>query len=439
MAFPLSDLRRTVRRNRDDGSAQLYPRLLRGSKDLPRIAVAIRYFEEQVGRRRGEMEPAALVEFFGDPRLARCIVACLTRSYHYRVRTIAEVVGEVAAARLAADGIADARALRLRLFEHANALHHGFIPPHRRAELLTPLLERWGVRLDQLDALLTLDAEEFRVLERITRAAPYPVDVAALYNYHTLDTALRASSRVALDAVTLERAAVKRFAALLKRHGVAGRIERHGRGARFVLYGRQDALGSWTRHGGRLVRVLVRLVGAHEFDGGVATVELKGRPHLMRLDAEMLEMLGARGPAETAEAEADPLDRGLETELRHELSALRRQGVGQGWTVRSDPEPVILDGYVFLPDLALVNRGRRVLLAFATTPTAARSLAETLPAVAGKAPVVVLADAAVRDLLGQPGVACLTFEERLPVVELLALAGSNVALCAAADPSARCA
>src|SRR5438094_6684561 len=370
MAFPLTDLRRTFRRNRSDDSVYVYPRLLRGAAALPKIEIAIRYFESTLGRRRGEMQPNVLVEFFGDPRLARCIVACLTRTYRYRVRDFAEVVGEAARRRLAEDGIEDARALRLRLYRLANELRHGFIPPSERAALLAPLLERWGLTGEQFEELLGLDAEESRLLERYVEAPPEPRDVAALYNYHTVETLLRAASRVTLDAPALDRRAVKLFGALLRRHGVAGRVERQNGGARFTLWGRQDALGSWTRHGGRLVRVLVRLIAAQPIESGAATVELAGKSYRLRVDGDALDVLGARGPDETAVLEAPVAGSALEQELRRGLAELRRQGLAAGWTVRSDPEPVVLDQCVFLPDLALAGRGRRVLIALAATPAA---------------------------------------------------------------------
>ena len=56
MAFPLSDLRLTTRRS-SDGGWTFYPRLLRDRSFVPKIDIAIQYFETMLGRERPTWMP----------------------------------------------------------------------------------------------------------------------------------------------------------------------------------------------------------------------------------------------------------------------------------------------------------------------------------------------------------------------------------------------
>ncbi len=93
MAFRTTDFKKTSRKAKDDAPAALYPHQMRDKKTLARLDIAIRLFDQMVGKRRGEMDTGALVDFFGDPRLARGVVACLGQYYQYRAPSFAETVG----------------------------------------------------------------------------------------------------------------------------------------------------------------------------------------------------------------------------------------------------------------------------------------------------------------------------------------------------------
>src|SRR5438067_10476480 len=99
MAFPLKDVRLTTRRGAS-GELALYPRLLRDRSVLPKIDITVQYFESMLGRQRREFESEVLVHFFGDHKLARCIVACLARAYRFHSPIFSEVLAGKALQRL---------------------------------------------------------------------------------------------------------------------------------------------------------------------------------------------------------------------------------------------------------------------------------------------------------------------------------------------------
>src|SRR5579884_3636811 len=103
MAFPLKALRLTSRRV--DGETLLYPRLMRDRAWLPKISIAIQYFEGMLGRERRELEVETLVHFLGDHRLARCVVGAMARSYRFRSPPLREVVSPAALKRMTRLGV----------------------------------------------------------------------------------------------------------------------------------------------------------------------------------------------------------------------------------------------------------------------------------------------------------------------------------------------
>src|ERR671934_2680291 len=115
MALAQSDIPLTTRRV--GGQVNVYPRLLRDRSMLPRIGIAIEHFESHLGHQRQELDPAVLVDFLGEPRLARCLVAALAPSYRFRAPELDEVVGPRLAGRLRRAGLDKPSALRLWLYD----------------------------------------------------------------------------------------------------------------------------------------------------------------------------------------------------------------------------------------------------------------------------------------------------------------------------------
>src|SRR3954468_8098436 len=209
MSFKTSDFKKTSRTT--DGERVLYPYQIKDDRFTASIGYAIAYYERMAGRRRGEFEAETLLEFFGDPRLARGLVACLARTYAWRGRTFAEALGDQPAQLLWRAGLARPADLRARLYGLANGRYRGVILPHERAEALEFLchkinaeaLEKTndqrpttnedaqdvGLTSAQFERALALDSEDQHVLIKLG-PTPEPHQIIALYNYHSLETAL---------------------------------------------------------------------------------------------------------------------------------------------------------------------------------------------------------------------------------------------------------
>src|SRR5262245_53146452 len=137
MSFKIADFKKTTRVS--DGERLLYPYQIRDDRYTASIGYAIAYYERMVGRRRAEFEVETLLEFFGDPRLARGLVACLARTYAWRAQTLAEALGEEVARALWCAGLRTPAGLGAKLYGLANGRYGVVILPHEREEALAYL------------------------------------------------------------------------------------------------------------------------------------------------------------------------------------------------------------------------------------------------------------------------------------------------------------
>ena len=137
MAFRRQDIPKTTRKAGEVQPRRLYLRFAKDRSLVPKIDVAIDYLDAMVGRRRGDLAPDALLDVFGDPKLARCFLSCLADNYRYRTPSVADALGDAAASKLAERGLSAASDVRSHVFLEANRRHSGFVDPTRREPFLT--------------------------------------------------------------------------------------------------------------------------------------------------------------------------------------------------------------------------------------------------------------------------------------------------------------
>ena len=354
MGCTIKDIRFTVRRD-GENLPNLYPRLLRDRSMLPKIAYAIDYFESMVGRERQDMDGELFANFFGDYKLARCIVAALSTTYQFRARRIDEVVSKTSAGRLARRGITAPKLLRLAFFDDVNARRDGFTALDEHAAAAGDLALRLKIRPADVDRLLYLDLDEHAVLRRLGACAE-PEDVAAQFNLGVLETLLRQAEHLDLHLTDLPEEGRASVARICAAQGVV--MEQRGQ-CTVHLFGRQDALGSWSRHGRRLVRAVLEIL---ERSQGLAreagaTLTLANRRVHLRLTAELLAMLTVRDRGQ-ADWQDDLAVR--DSTLQRVIAEIHQQP--RIWTLRRLADPLACRGGVILPDIRLQNAGRQVLV-----------------------------------------------------------------------------
>lgn len=347
MPFRLADVKKTVR-SRSDGHRYIHPKLLQGPAVEAQVGLALAYLHSRLGRARKEVDPETLVRFFGDPKVARGLMACLSASYRWRTQEFAEVLTASELARLLRRRLATSCDLRLYLFDRLNRASAGFLDAPR-PEHLAALASTLGLEAAKLDQLVALDADENAVLIR-HGAPPQPRQVVALYNYQVTDALLRNSVAIHLDGVTAATHTALEHAC--KAHGV--RLDVACGTA--VLHNEPDVFGSYARGGARVARALYTVCATDPkaLTAGYATVALPGKQARYELSRETLKALTA--------------ERGI-IRCAPPWSALRiawdrqraTQGV-DGWRLEAWPEPALSAAGLALAPFAARRGDHRVLV-----------------------------------------------------------------------------
>ena len=235
-----------------------------------------------------------MADFFGDPRIARGVVACLGQFYKYRTPAFGEVVGDTAARRLEAAGLNSPMALRAHTYAHVNAAHQGFLEEAQRTDCYARLGEPLGVSAHEWATLLHLDAEENQIL---TRMGPVPEapDLAALYNFHSLDTPLRRATRIVLSGLSLSSTEAADVRSLARHLGVKATV---GDGGASVTLADLEMSSLLPRRPGRLGRCLLHLLQAigSKTTSGYADAPLGARTFRLALGTDVFKVLGVPTP-----------------------------------------------------------------------------------------------------------------------------------------------
>jgi uncharacterized protein DUF790 len=431
MSFKITDFKKTTRTA--NGERLLYPYQIRDDRYTAAIGYATAYYERMVGRRRAEFEAETLLEFFGDPRLARGLVACLARTYAWRAQTFAEALGEPTAQALRRAGLSTPAALRARLYGLANGRYGGVILPHERDEAIAYLCASIGERPEQrtqnteqntsrqaakdeqsaicnlqsaiitpkqFEQALTLDSEDQHMLVKLG-PTPAPPEIIALYNYHSIETAICHAERLVLrlrgPVWSILRSAHNLARRYRLRYEISGaprtlfddRLE-------LVLYGGRGAGGgvrssAATRAGRRLTRALLRLLATHpdSLTGGETLVHLRGQTATLRLDERVLHILGVA--ARTAREFTGPWEEDILDVFQRAWGRAFIRGRTAGWRLRRDPEPLVGSGAIVVPDFALLRGRERLALCLTTGLATAEALTRDLAGLGGRAPALAIA------------------------------------------------
>jgi hypothetical protein len=426
--MPLSakDVRFTSRRSAD-GDPQLYPRLMKDRAILTNIDVAMNYFETMVGEQRRALDPEALVHFFGDYKVARGMVASIGRTYRYRTPPLSEVVSRTAWTRLLRAGIDRPGALRVLLWDAANADRAGFLDGARRTEVVGGLEGRFALRPGQLDRLVALDAPEHAVLCRLGQR-PEPADVLAEYRRSIIAALLSNSERVELTLGRPAAGCLDQIRSLAEVERVDVDLVAEAGGGRVAVRGQADTFGSLARQGRRVARFVARLLErcGPQIEDGTATVFVRGRRGRLRLSGETLDALMPSLSRKVRLADGWDTRSGWD-----DLSVWSNVGPGQppsepGWLVRRDPEPRAWADGVITPDLLVRPAGADtlagVLVCLVRTAAQATRLTAFLPSMRGGEPLLFVGPDTLLEPLSEAGAwtAGLTEPALAPIVAVVA-------------------
>lgn len=413
MRFSMQDVKKSVQRRGGELSVSLH--FLRPGDMQQEIAQLIAYHESLLRRPQRLFSLDDARACIGDYRLAHCLIATLSYWYSWRQRGWLEVLQEIPSLGESQELVALSSPvqLRLALYDYVNEHYQGFLDAQTRREALKTLASCYRVDVVDLEYLLALDSEEEALLQRDAEQPPTPQEVATLYNQWVFEAALFNASNVhfTLDCRAFAAlppdasqsvlpsqvgtgvgAVIKRLCYLARKLGVyydlaydaAYETTLLGETAplllHLALYGPQEVTGAAQQYGLRLARLCRMLLGYGISSSGKgpkkqkihasavveaeATVHFLQRSYTFVMDAELLQLLPP--PVTTTQngqssAESSGIfDSGIEQNFAEAFEALaRRQGV-DGWQLEREPEPLLLDSGIFIPDFAFTRGLHRI-------------------------------------------------------------------------------
>jgi hypothetical protein len=194
MRLALADVPKSFARR--DGRVYLAPRLLRPRDLRDEMTALIALYESWLGRLRADFPEDRAAELIGDYRLARSLSLCLGDWYSWQGEAWPALASEAEAASLAQRGVTSPTALRLALYDFAQATAGGYLPTTQREWRLDEFAASLGVARATLDALLALDDLRQARLRRSAEAPPDAAELAARYNQRAVEALLASASQV---------------------------------------------------------------------------------------------------------------------------------------------------------------------------------------------------------------------------------------------------
>jgi predicted nuclease of restriction endonuclease-like RecB superfamily len=346
--------------------------------------------------------------------MASCLVATLSHWYSWQQREWDEVLAELKSS-VQLDDLSSSVQLRLALYDFVNEQYSGFLTAAVREEALRLFTEIHVLSVDELTRLLTLDSDEEAQLVRRTPEPPLAQEVALLYNQWAFEAALFNASSVRFlidcDAFSHDQlapatgvgAVIKRLTYLARKIGIyydmayADTLPGMPLLLSLTLYGPQEVTGAAQQYGLRLARLCRILMGYSSTSSGTArkprkavlnhaiveaaaTVHFLHRSYTFKMDDALLRLLPSHKEKEDSSVGKEQIqlfDSSIEQLFAEAFAALATSKATDGWRLEREPEPLLLERSIFIPDFALTRTQRRIyveILGFWTSAYRERKL-----------------------------------------------------------------
>ncbi len=420
MRFSLQDIKKSIRRQQNELSVSLH--FLQADELTAEIAELIVYYERLLGQPQRLFSLDEARACIGDYRFAHCLLATLSYWYTWQQREWNEAL-QSCGKKIQLAEITSPVQLRLALYTYVNEHYSGFLDIGTRSKALEAFGKQYELSLSALEYLLTLDTENEAYLARRTPTPPTPQEVATLYNQWAFEAALcnASSVRFLIDCSAFNKnqsapstgvgAVIKRLCYLARKMGVYYDLayEQTLPGMSpllsLTLYGPQEVTGAAQQYGLRLARLCRVLMGygvvrtepqrkARKPSFASAIVEARAvvhflqRSYLFKMDATLLNLLPQSEQNDTEvqqthkqSEETHIFDSGIEQSFAEAFTALAKSQGVDGWRLEREPEPLLLEHSIFIPDFAVTRAQQRIyveILGFWTPAYRERKLQKLL-------------------------------------------------------------
>ena len=319
-------------------------------------------------------------------------------------------------------GITSPVFLRLALYNYVNEHHRGFLNARVRTSALQDFATHYQLTVSDLEYLLVLDSDDEALLVRDSPQPSGVQDVATLYNQWVFESALFNASSVhfVIDCHAFEEATsgtrqigsgigavVKRLCYLARLLGVYYDLTYDPLSSHtapllhLTLYGPQEMTGAPQQYGARLARLCRLLLGygvsqrqhsnpthgqykqnnsptsasalSRAIVKAEASVHFLQRFYRFAMDNALLPLLPTGETSHAQSTEVNPpvaqqppintpsvFDSSIEQSFAEAFAALESSHAVDGWQLMREPEPLMFEQSIFIPDFALTRDQRRI-------------------------------------------------------------------------------
>jgi len=165
--------------------------------------------------------------------------------------------------------------------------------------------------------------------------------------------------------------------------------------------------------GKRLSQVMLHLLAAHPntLQEGEALVRMGEKLATCKLDGRALNVLGVEARSNSAAWSEEAWENDVLARFQKQWGRAYLRGRTDGWRLRRDPEPLVSDGTVVVPDFICMRGTQRVYLCIANGKATTEALVRDLAALGSQAHVVLLAPARWNSLLKQASVPSVSYQQ----------------------------
>lgn len=331
-----------------------------------KVGEALRYYEGFIGRKMAEFNHLELADIMEDPKVGKGIQSVMENFCCFRSPDFSEIFAPDDIEALLRAGITGAEELRLALFEYINSnnkSYGGFAPESVREKAIEGFGKSIGLsESTEVERGLWIDREDERVLKKETlNELPGPEQAVAIYNMSVLLALLMNSGTVRITLPELGGSDLRRIYTACKYSGALCDILKMKDCGKYVLEltGPFEIFGRPEKYGRNLADAAVKILGILSGKEYTVTsdVFVKNRKYMFSIDRSEIAScipavyLGGGDDGKSKKVFDSNAEERIYGVFGHDKLS---------WNIEREPEPVITDNFVYIPDFAYLRGKSKV-------------------------------------------------------------------------------
>lgn len=319
----------------------IYPKfLLLDKKNIELASKLVNIFKNGIGKKREEI----------DTRIKEVEVTAYSEGVDYRVpRGLSHILYRRAVFEQQKTSI-DPYKLRKDMFLLVNRMFSGFVlVNHEKEEIFNILSKRYGIPLSEIENILETYYEENYLLSSFEEISP--IILLEEYNLSLLQTLLYKALYLQAD-LYIDGTSMKVLLYNAKRLGLMYFAEKisGNYNVRLMIDGPSSIFKQTERYGTRLARLIPYIVSSYKWSIR-AKINHRSRKYILYLDEKKRHLFPKK------KFTLIEYDSSIEEHFYKRFKTL-----GSRWIIRREPEPIVVDHSIFIPDFSFEYKGIKVYL-----------------------------------------------------------------------------